>query len=279
MLGASTLVNGDEMESDPVRTMIAAEKSFSALSVKAGMKQAFLTYLAEDGILFRPGPTNGKSLWANRPESGARLEWWPAFADVALSGELGYTFGPWVYSPPSNLDQPPSYGYFVTVWKRTESGEWKVALDLGIPTPGPTRDTGCFIPHRPPAAAHRNKIESLLQLDRYFSGVSAHKGADQTFQQSLSSDAHLFLPGKYPYSGVDTISAAIAAEGNMFTWMPTSSAVSEALDLGYTHGTYELQRDDKAGIIHRGYYVNIWRKQANGAWKVALHIRSPHEGE
>ncbi len=279
LLGGLSFGNGIETGGDPIRTMIAAEKSFAALSLKAGMKEAFMTYLADDGILFRPGPVNGKSVWENRPESGARLEWWPVFADISLSGDLGYTFGPWVFTPSADLDQPPSHGCFVTIWKKASNGEWKVALDLGITTPGPVRDTGVVIPHRPPAASHRNKIESLLQLDRYFSGVSAHKGAEQTFLQSLASDAHVFLPGRFPYSGVDTIGAAIAAEGNMFTWMPSASAVSEALDLGYTHGTYELQRDDKAGNVRRGYYVNIWRKQANGAWKVALHIRSPQEAD
>lgn len=279
MMAGTVNAKGTEVESDPVRTMIAAEKSFAALSVKVGMREAFMKFLADDGILFRPGPVNGKSVWANRPDPGARLEWWPVFADVALSGELGYTFGPWISTPSSDLDQLPTYGYFVTIWKKGGNGEWQVALDLGITTPGPVRDTGLVIPHRAPAVAHRSRIESLLQLDRYFSSMSAHKGAEQTFQQSLAPDAHAFLPGHYPYSGVDTISAAIATEGNMFTWMPSSSAVSESLDLGYTLGTYELERDDKAGGVRRGYYVNIWRKQANGAWKVALHIRSPKEGD
>ena len=63
---------GDENPgADPLETLVASERAFSAMSVEKGMKDAFLTYLADDGIIFRPLPVNGKSVWAPRRPSPA----------------------------------------------------------------------------------------------------------------------------------------------------------------------------------------------------------------
>ncbi|MBI3961438.1 MAG: DUF4440 domain-containing protein [Deinococcus sp.] len=56
------------------------------------------------------------------------------------------------------------------------------------------------------------------------------------------------------------------------TWRPTSVEASRSGDLAYSTGTYELNFSDPSGnpVTERGKYVEIWRKQANGSWKMVV---------
>lgn len=125
---------------DPaIESLIAAERGFAKSSVESGMKPAFAAHLAENGIVFRPGPLNGLRVWQSRPLTDAVLEWAPAYAEVSGAGDLGFTFGPWAYSAHRDA-QPSAFGTFVTVWRRQRDGGWKVELDVGASHPGQRPD-------------------------------------------------------------------------------------------------------------------------------------------
>jgi len=67
-------------------------------------------FLADDGIIFQPGPVNGKKFWGERPARKGLLSWEPVFADVSRAGDLGYTTGPWEFRPNGREDQPVAFG-------------------------------------------------------------------------------------------------------------------------------------------------------------------------
>src|SRR3954466_15615778 len=73
--------------------LVETELSFAGTAAEKGTKTAFLTFLADDGIIFNPTEANGKLVWKARPESPALLSWNPAWADVSSDGKLGYTTG------------------------------------------------------------------------------------------------------------------------------------------------------------------------------------------
>jgi len=52
--------------SETLESLIRSELAFSKASVEKGMREAFLTFLDDDGIVFRPHATNGKQLWRAR---------------------------------------------------------------------------------------------------------------------------------------------------------------------------------------------------------------------
>ena len=57
---------GDEA----LKSLVAAERAFAALSLEQGIKPSFLKYLAPDGIVFRPTATNArKAIGAQRPSA------------------------------------------------------------------------------------------------------------------------------------------------------------------------------------------------------------------
>ncbi len=115
----------------PIETLIEAERAFSAASAERGVRPAFLENLAEDAVIFRPGPINGMQSWRERKDVPGMLKWAPEAVEVSGSGDLGFSSGPWVVRAGPG-EEPSGYGHFITVWRRDPQGRWKVALDCGI---------------------------------------------------------------------------------------------------------------------------------------------------
>ena len=111
--------------------LVSAEKAFAADAGARSTQDAFLAALADDGLVFAPGPTNGKRVWEARPADKNRLEWAPAVAEIAVSGDLGYTSGPWRFTP-AGADKPSAFGHFFTVWKKQPDGKWRVLVDHSV---------------------------------------------------------------------------------------------------------------------------------------------------
>ena len=65
-------------------------------------------------------------------------------------------------------------------------------------------------------------------------------------------------------------SQPFSAPGFSLTWSATTADVSSAGDLGYSIGTFELTTNDPEGnpVTRKGKYTTVWRKQADGQWKV-----------
>ena len=58
--------------------VVAVERAFAARVREAGVKAGFSEYLAPEGVVFRPGPVNGREFFAGRPASAGVLTWRPA---------------------------------------------------------------------------------------------------------------------------------------------------------------------------------------------------------
>ena len=65
-----------------------------------------------------------------------------------------------------------------------------------------------------------------------------------------------------------------AMPGFSVKWQPTKVEAARSGDLGYSYGTYELSMNDPKGtpMLDRGKYATVWKKQADGSWKVALDM-------
>jgi len=129
-------------KSDPADVLKAADRAFDAATSKGGAK-AWAGFFAEDGKMFRANAT----ITQGRPaiealmqpflsQPGTTLRWQPTFADIARSGELGYTTGESTTQTHDDLGRPTeAHGRYVTIWKKQRDGSWKVALDIGASTP------------------------------------------------------------------------------------------------------------------------------------------------
>lgn len=113
--------------------LIDADLAFSDYSVKHGMQKAFVEFADDSVVLLKPHrmPIVGKQSliesYQQKSDSGFVLSWKPAKAVLANSGELGYTYGFWKL----RTEKDSSVGTYISVWKKTGSGQWKYVIDSG----------------------------------------------------------------------------------------------------------------------------------------------------
>ncbi|HYJ80637.1 MAG TPA: hypothetical protein VEW03_13575, partial [Longimicrobiaceae bacterium] len=65
---------------DALASLVANELAFAAASRQVGPRDAFLRYIADDGIMFLPEPTRAKPWWEAEPPASYALAWYPTHA-------------------------------------------------------------------------------------------------------------------------------------------------------------------------------------------------------
>jgi ketosteroid isomerase-like protein len=102
-------------------------------SASAKDAEKFLSFMAPDASLYPPGMPKVTGTAALRDvltkmmaAPGFSLEFAPTKAEVAASGDLGYTTGTYQ----STMGGVAEKGKYVTAWKKQSDGEWKVTDDI-----------------------------------------------------------------------------------------------------------------------------------------------------
>jgi len=267
---------------DDLKAIVETERAFSRMSEAQGTREAFAAFIADDGILFRPGPVLGKK-WMQEhplPASPTRsvLSWQLIFADVSRAGDLGYTTGPWLFR--KDLDgKPTAFGNFMTVWKKQANGSWRFVLDLGISNPESNAAATMFEPGSQTVKGKIEKVDreaarsALSALDREFSKASADQGAREAFLSYAAKDVRLFRNDHFPFVGEMAAADALAPVTSEWTWKPAFADVSSSGDMGYSYGIYEL-KDKNGSVSERGNYARVWKK-VYGTWKLVVDVADP----
>lgn len=117
-----------------INDIMNADMAFSDMSRQVGMKKAFLQYIDNEGTLLRPGrlPIVGADAidyLSMLSDTAYTLSWKPAHAEIAKSGDLGYTYGTYLLI----LEDTTLTGTYVNIWKKENDGEWKFVLNSNNP--------------------------------------------------------------------------------------------------------------------------------------------------
>ncbi|MBI4263174.1 MAG: DUF4440 domain-containing protein [Acidobacteria bacterium] len=117
---------------------------------------------------------------------------------------------------------------------------------------------------------------NLLAADREWSQNT--KDIDR-FMSFFAPDATVHPQGMPAVAGADAIRTTFtemsSAPGFALSWTPARADVGATGDLGYTTGNYEMTM---GGVADKGKYVTVWKKQADGAWKVVEDIFNSDAG-
>jgi ketosteroid isomerase-like protein len=269
--------------SQTLQGLINAERSFSKLSEEKGVKEAFLFYLADDSIVFRPKPVPGRNVYeATSEDSPALLSWEPAYAEVAPDGDLGYTTGPYEIKDRSKPADPARYGHYVSLWQKQPSGLWKVVLDVGISHPQPgfrpmevmtRKDTSR--PKRLVKVDKLAELNNLLKVEAEFSARAAADGVIDAYAAFAHDDIRFYRDSLLPVTGIESLRRESSKSPERLSWEPMDGDVSRWGTLGYVFGTAEVEGGAAAGRAGLSSYLRIWRKTAEGRWKIALDLAVP----
>lgn len=128
---------------DPELQLIQTDRDFSRLAQEIGAANAFARYTDASSIRMKPSGPMPQGSEQIRQElllmpPGSVLAWFPREARVALSGDLGWTWGEYEFKPAAGDMSAPSHGRYVTIWHRTGDGGWRISADIGAEaTPNP----------------------------------------------------------------------------------------------------------------------------------------------
>jgi ketosteroid isomerase-like protein len=249
---------------EAVRALVDAEKKFYETGQAKGTRAAFLEWLADDAIVFRPGPVNGKEAWGKRPETGLDLVWETTFAAIARSGDFGYDTGPAKWRAKKTDKEFSGYGHFISIWKKQGDGSWKVALDCGI------ENTKSDVTPRLQLVTPKNQgpgtAESWQQSQSAFIAL-AKLDFTKAVREFGSEDVRLYRDGSFPAVGKKAAGELLGPEQAGVAMEVLKSDMSSSGDLAYSYGSCSDTRTQPA---RPGYFLHIWTTGGSGAWKLTL---------
>ena len=240
--------------------LIQAEKNFAAYSVANNTKDAFLRFADSAGIVFDKGkPVNAIEIWTTREKRPGKLNWWPVYAEIASSGDFGYTTGPWDFSI---NDTVKANGYYVTAWHINKNGEWKFLIDLGV------GDTHCDV-----AALKTNALKNDSQIKGTKVDLrQAEENMIAGYQQNgkisypnfLSDNSRLYRNGRCVADQPEQRYLALDSLPSKIQYTINGTGIASTGDMGYVYGTTVINgKTDN--------YLRIWQKEKSG-WKISVEV-------
>jgi ketosteroid isomerase-like protein len=127
--------------STDVQTLTSLEAAMMAAAAEKGAA-GYMSFYADDAVELPDGspPAHGKDEIGRAMQflndKNNRLIWSPVAVTVSQSGDLGYTYGLFVFHSIDKNGQPSiQHGKYTTIWKKQKDGQWKVILDMGNSSP------------------------------------------------------------------------------------------------------------------------------------------------
>lgn len=257
-----------ETSEEAGRKMVEAERRFALVAQENGTRAAFLDFFADDAVVFRPGPVNGKEVWRNR-KTDLELLWQPGFATIARSGDFGYDTGPSKWRVDRSKDEW-TYASFISIWKKQKDGDWQVVVDCASENPQPTTQPGPLrvrvVEGRPPS--HSTGFAEIRS--DYL--VLAKRSFAEAFRQFAGDEVRVYRDGAAPCAGKDACTLSLPTHSGGLSMEVLRTDISSSDDLAYYYGKYSDPTSDNQPL---GYFLQIWARDAAGTWKLALDWQQP----
>jgi ketosteroid isomerase-like protein len=281
MLVPATAVFSQQVSREKQLNELAdAERSFAAYTVKEGFRDGFIKFFADDGIGFGPHPERTREkLMKLPPQTGPRkviFNWAPMVGDISEGGDLGYTTGPVLYTDVTENPKPPRHGMYFSVWQKQADGSWKVAVDMGIDTPNAVApiDTK-FTAERPVGQRLPNRMkgtpdDDFKKLDWALWSSMSKTSPASAYKTYLDSQFRIHRKGMMPLTPGDSLTPVLEP---LTKFEVIDGKIASSGDLAFTYGKYSTVNEPKGG--ETGYYVHVWRRDANSRWRLVADIQNP----
>lgn len=253
--------------------VVAAERAFAADAPSMGIAGSFNKWSVPEAIVIGGGRAQriGEA-YPNvpRPADEPLLEWWPNFAGIARSGDLGFTTGGVAVGG-------RRAGHYFTIWKRQPDGSWKWVYDGGsgasaADVPGPETEPE-ILPPGPELMIVANPGGSVPHMDSDWA-LSRVKAMEAELARAAATDqkaghlavmadnGRLYVAPLAPAIGRNAFAEALNGWPATFRFGPTEGGgQSRYGDLVWTYGPAAWTR---TGQERTGHYVRLWQRQEGG---------------
>ena len=126
------------------------------------------------------------------------------------------------------------------------------------------------------AAGLRQSLDPMpvARVEREFSQTSVERGQRDSFLAYFAPDGVRFVPE--PVNARESLLATPpepTPRPRILEWEPLFVRVAASGDLGVSTGPVEI-RENKDGqrVLWRGWYFSMWKKQADGNWRVVADL-------
>ncbi|HET9161446.1 MAG TPA: hypothetical protein VFN88_12615 [Caulobacteraceae bacterium] len=246
--------------------VVVAERAFAKDGAAMGVGPSFLKWSEPDAVMIGPsGLTRPKEAFGGSPPTGPQplLAWWPMWAGIAQSGDLGFTTGPVEVGGQRQ-------GHYFTVWRRQAGGDWRWVYDggTGATSAGepPASSEPAYLPvSKAKPLAHNRAGQAVDQVEADLARA-ARSNLKSAFAGILAPEARMYVAPRPPAIGPDAIAQALSAYPATLDFAPPAGgASSKAGDLIYVFGRVK-------GTGVNGYYVHLWQRRPEGMKLVFAQI-------
>jgi hypothetical protein len=253
---------------DGVQAIVGAERSFAAEAGKSGVQASFLKYAAPEAVVLRPDPVPVAKSFKSPPQNASKpdapvLDWWPQWAGIARSGDLGFTTGPFTYGGEKG-------GYYFTVWKKRPDGSWAWIFDGGPPSAVPdAAKKGEPVKRLPMASrAAGSAARALAEITTVEAALASRAKTDvaAAYRPVMAEDGRLAGSELPPSNGRAGQAAELKQRPAQLNLSSLGRVASAAGDLVWSYGDACWTA---AGAARRGHYVRVWQNRTVG-WRLVF---------
>jgi hypothetical protein len=267
ILGLAVSITAGQGE---LQAMVDADRSLASYATQVGAKTAYLKYLGDDGVIFKPEATNGKDWWnLQKEEPPVVLKRTMEFGDIAANGLLGYTTGVWEETPkkPGTPGVPSrQIGQYITVWSKKPDGKFYAIIDVmtkydeaAPPVGKPTLLT----PY--PKDINKRRWSAADPSMKFLRMGMDRGGLGNAFEEWASEDVRLIIEENPPIYGKKN--AVKAMKKYLSVAFPRRVALLESADLAYAWNQCEYANSEEG--MEKGTCLNIWKLREK-KWYITL---------
>jgi len=252
-----------------LQDMLGAEKGLEETAASKGAKDAFLQFLSEDSVVFRPNAVNGREFWKARNDPQPMVLVRKAVDyDMASNGIMGYTTGEWRLYPKGKGEESAQFGQYVTVWEKRRDGKFLATVDILT-----THDKLSFAEtDRTSSAAKTTDPNtrgwSVADASMNFLKMSMTKaGLAGAYKKFGSDQVRLLIEREPPVLGKKKVVAEM--KRYMSIEFPKKVALLQAADMAYTWNACQYANSNEG--TESGNCLQIW-KLRNKTWSIVLSV-------
>lgn len=117
------------------------------------------------------------------------------------------------------------------------------------------------------------RLEPVFRAEQAFARQADQQGIRTAFLAWLTEDAKVFTPRMV--SAKAQYGPEPGDPGHL-TWYPEAMGMAASGDLAWSLGPWTYAVKKGGPVLVNGHFLSIWRKQADGRWKVEADIGVPH---